>query len=212
MSKAGRSALVFAGTAAISAFAVLTWAVARSEPLWEADRALAQWVRAVHGPIATEAFRTATHLGGWTLVTLATIALVVWLLYMRHARDAAIVALIVIGGAAVSGLTKALVGRARPPAETAIGTLPLTASFPSGHTMASICLAGAILIAARRMQRPWRTIATVVAALLPLIVGVSRVYLGVHWGSDVVGGWLLGSAWIIAVVLLGSRWPAGGSA
>lgn len=73
-------------------------------------------------------------------------------------------------------------------------------SFPSGHAMASICLYGglAYLVWGFTYSRSARIAAAIVALLFTLTIGVSRIYLGVHYPSDIVGGYLLGAAWLAA--------------
>jgi undecaprenyl-diphosphatase len=113
--------------------------------------------------------------------------------------------------AGVIGLTivfKAALGRARPPLAQAVAAAD-GFGFPSGHaaTAAAVCGAAAWLCSA--LMRSWRvrTAVWAGAAMLAALVGISRVYLGVHWTTDVLGGWFFGILWMAVVI---SAWAAFG--
>lgn len=141
----------------------------------------------------------ATALGGYTVVALVTLAVVGYLLLSRHYRTTAMVLAAAAGGGLVNHLLKAVFGRARPeivPHLTTVGS----PSFPSGHAMlsAAVYLALAVLLA-RILRRRWAKIYVVSVGLATTgVVGFTRVYLGVHYPSDVLGGWLAGIAWALA--------------
>jgi undecaprenyl-diphosphatase len=112
----------------------------------------------------------------------------------------------VVGGGLVDTAVKLAVNRPRPqldhPLAHAIGK-----SFPSGHSMSSIITYGVLLLVFLPvLPRVWRMVATVLAVLLVLAIGVSRLMLGVHFVSDVIGGWILGLAWLTAVTAAFSIW------
>lgn len=140
--------------------------------------------------------RDITALGGWAVLGLVTISVVGFLALGRDPRSAWVVAGAVLSGVAVSQVVKAVVARPRPtvvPHLTAVAS----ASFPSGHSMLSAIvyltlgtLAAGLL--QRRSQRFW-VLGT--ALVLTFLVGVSRVYLGVHYPTDVLAGWTAGLAW-----------------
>jgi undecaprenyl-diphosphatase len=111
---------------------------------------------------------------------------------------------VIAGQAIASGLIKELVGRPRPELGLLAGLDP---SFPSGHTAgAAATLAAAAVVLGRGTSRRVQVALTGVAAGLAIAVGASRVLLGVHWFSDVIGGLVLGWAWFgLAALAFGGR-------
>lgn len=140
--------------------------------------------------------RDITSLGSTTILTLTTVAALGFLLLLRKRAAALLVLVSVGGGMTLSSTLKALVGRARPDL-VPHGDIVVTASFPSGHAMLSAIVyltLGALLaqfVAGRRVK----AYLLVCAMLLTLLVGASRVYLAVHWPTDVLAGWCVGAAW-----------------
>lgn len=145
-----------------------------------------------------EVARDITALGSHVVLTMVTLAVFGFLLIARKRGAAVLVAVSVGGGTLLSTLLKAVFGRARPDlVPHAVDVY--TASFPSGHAMLSAVTyltLGALLmrVQARRGERVY---ILAVAVAVTLLVGASRVYLGVHWPSDVLAGWCVGSAWAI---------------
>lgn len=156
------------------------------------------------------AMRDVTALGGHTVLTLAAILVVGFLLTVRARGAALLLAVSLAGGTALSVLLKDLYGRPRPDLVAHVVEVS-TPSFPSGHAMLSAVVwltLGALL--SRVVPRgPGRIYVLVAACALTLMVGSSRVYLGVHWPTDVLAGWCVGSAWAmgcwLAAVLLQRR-------
>lgn len=170
------------------AFAALAEEVAESETA-TLDLAVRTWALAHRAPVLDVLFRGATWAGS-TLRLVPAVALVAWWLWRRRGRGAA--AFVILAPAAASLLVvglKLLFHRARP--EGALG-LGLGYSFPSGHSTASAavaCTVAYVLVRERLAPR----IALVIAGAFALVVGLSRVYLDVHWATDVVGGWTVGA-------------------
>jgi undecaprenyl-diphosphatase len=127
------------------------------------------------------------------------------LLAIRKVTTAAFLTVAIAGGAIASALLK--FGYARPRPEVVAHLVEVhTASFPSGHAMNSAITyltLGALLA---RAQKDWRVrvYLLAVAIILTLVIGVSRVYLGVHWPSDVIAGWCVGGSWAV-LCSLGAR-------
>jgi undecaprenyl-diphosphatase len=95
-------------------------------------------------------------------------------------------------------LVKIEVARARPPLENMLIPLPAGYSFPSGHALAGVELYGvlAFLLVCELCVAWQKALVIVLAVALAVLIGVSRVYLGVHWPSDVLASWLIGGAWL----------------
>ena len=151
------------------------------------------------GPVAVEtAMRDITALGGFTVLTLVTVAVVGALAIRGHGRSAVFLAFAVGTGQILSHLSKTFFDRPRPDL-VPHGTEVLSSSFPSGHSMmaAVTWLTLAVMLARAEPQRRMKVYWITLAALVTVAVGVSRVYLGVHWPSDVLAGWMIGAAWAL---------------
>jgi len=139
--------------------------------------------------------RIFTALGEPTVLVGAGFLIALWLWWRGRGRFALMLLLVILVGRGITEVEKLAVARPRPNLEPHL-TVVKTWSFPSGHATSSmifyLTLARA-LTAGTRWLRP-----TVFAAvLLSLLIGVSRVMLGVHWPSDVVGGWAFGMLWVL---------------
>ncbi|CAN7326355.1 phosphatase PAP2 family protein [Phenylobacterium sp. LjRoot164] len=150
-----------------------------------------------------EAVRDITALGGFTILTLLTIVATLLLVFQARRREALIFATTIIAAQASSQLLKAFYGRERP-ALVAHGSYVYSHSFPSGHSAmaAAVFLILATVVASVEPRRRTKALIYGVAIVAVLGVGVSRVYLGVHWPTDVLGGWVLGASWALAAWLL----------
>jgi undecaprenyl-diphosphatase len=136
-------------------------------------------------------------------------ALLVVLALVRHAyRLAGWAAITMAGAAFLDTLLKSAVARSRPHFEHAVAVAP-GGSFPSGHALESFVGCGIVILAiAPAVSAARRRIAIVVAAVVVLAIGFSRVFLGVHFASDVVGGWIFGAGWLAATVAAFRLWRA----
>ena len=137
-----------------------------------------------------------TALGGMTVLTMLTVATFGYLLARGKKGMAILLAVSISGGALMSGLLKIGFARQRPDIVPHLVEVHTT-SFPSGHAMNSaiIYLTLGVLLARAEKDRFVRIYILSVAILLTLSIGVSRVYLGVHWPSDVIAGWCIGACW-----------------
>ena len=145
-----------------------------------------------------EVGRDITALGGATIVTLVVGSAAVYLFLRRKSHAAWLMLLAVVSGVVVSTVLKNVIGRERPSVGSDLTTV-ITYSFPSGHSMLSAVayLALGTMLARTESQRTVRIFFMTVAVLTTLLVGISRVYLGVHYPSDVLGGWTAGLCWAI---------------
>jgi undecaprenyl-diphosphatase len=148
-------------------------------------------------------FEDGTTLGGHTVAGLVALLASGFLFVARKPAAAMLMLASVCGGMLLNECLKAAFGRARP---TLVPHLveAQSSSFPSGHTMlaAATYLTVAGLLTRVVVRRAERRFILCAGAGITLIVGVSRVYLGVHWPSDVVAGWLIGTAWALACWLV----------
>lgn len=161
------------------------------------------------GPIwIEEILRDLTALGGTAVLTLATIAVAVFFLLQRKTGSTLYLLGAVGGGLLISSVAKEFFDRPRPDL-VPYGSMVYTASFPSGHSMmaAVVYLSLGVLVARALPQRRLKVYVLAISALASVLVGVSRVYLGVHWPTDVLAGWLAGVAWA-ALCIAGARFLA----
>lgn len=143
-----------------------------------------------------EAMRDVTALGGFTLLTLITIAVTIVLLAHRRRLHALILVLTVLGAQLTSAQFKHFYARPRPDL-VPHGVYVYSGSFPSGHSLMSAAtyLTLAVLLASLESRRSVKSLVFGLAVLLVAAIGFSRLYLGVHWPTDVLGGWCMGAAW-----------------
>lgn len=144
-----------------------------------------------------------TALGGVTVLTLVTLAVCGFLALVRHFRSLLLVLGSTVGGAVLNSILKAFFARPRPSVVPHLAEVG-SASFPSGHAMLSAIVyltLGALL--AQLTERRWvKAYVLGVAVLLTFLVGLTRVFLGVHYLTDVLGGWMAGLAWAVFTALL----------
>lgn len=147
-------------------------------------------------------FITVTQLGDPITVCLIAGGIGAWAMAHHSLRlvlsAAAIPATLMVG----YGL-KLLFERARPVLDLGYNLRLDSFSFPSGHSSGSMIAYGLLAyLAWQTLPAPWNIIAAVILALVPIAVGISRVYLGVHYPSDVLAGWLLGLAALVCVIFI----------
>jgi undecaprenyl-diphosphatase len=137
-----------------------------------------------------------TNAGGTLAMTVVATVATGWLAWRRQWAQAVLVAVAGIGSAILVPLTKNIVGRVRPTGHQLV--VQTNQAFPSGHALGSITVIGVVTAVALTMTHARRTrvILVTAATLFVILVGLSRLYLGVHWATDVLGGWLLGGAWL----------------
>lgn len=146
-----------------------------------------------------------TLLGNWPAVIGFSLGAALWLALSRHPRAALLLLGITLVGRFLVELQKLAVHRLRP--DLIEHLVPVKSlSFPSAHAANSMILW--LTIALLLPRREWRPAAVAAALVTTFIVGVSRPMLGVHWPSDVIGGWAFGAGWVLAMIALADRWPA----
>lgn len=153
-------------------------------------------------PLFDRAMLLASAFGSPGLMTLLCVVVVALLLQQKRRNDAGFFAFAVIGAGLLNLAAKAFFGRARP--ELWLSLSPRADySFPSGHAMGTMALACAVFFLARSIRL--RVLAGALGGAFVFIVGFSRLYLGVHYPSDVVGGWLASLAWSCGLHFIYSR-------
>lgn len=213
---------LLAGAAAVWAFLAVGGAVREGEPLALDERILLALRTPGNldeplGPRSIqEAMRDITALGGFTVLTLVTVVAAFAFALHRKGRHALVLVATVLTAQLGSDLLKELYGRPRPDLAPH-GVYVYSASFPSGHSMlsATVYLTLAMLIASLEPRRATKALVFAVAVLVMTAVGISRIYLAVHWPSDVLAGWCAGAvcallAWAALWRLEGGRTPDNG--
>jgi undecaprenyl-diphosphatase len=147
-----------------------------------------------------------TALGGFTLLWLFGAAGVIYLLMRRRRAEAAWIAASLIGSALINSALKSFFHRVRPDVVPHLVDVS-SASFPSGHAMSSaaIYLTLGVMLAETDPRPVGRMFIMGFMTLLSVAIGCTRVYLGVHWPSDVVAGWCFGATWAL-IVFAANRW------
>ena len=173
------------------------WVVHPQPPRW--DMAVLQWIHLHASPERDRIATWITDLGTWEGVVPVTTALVVYLLARRRSGQALFVLLSMVGAWLLNDAAKAFYGRERPALWNSASRL-MWFGFPSGHAMSSMALATVVTILAWRTRARWLVLA--LSALFVLSVSVSRLYLGVHYPSDVVAAWLASLAWVLGLRLV----------
>lgn len=142
--------------------------------------------------------RDLTALGGFTILTGLTLASIGVTLFLRKPKIAAIIAIAISGGMFLTAFLKQGYDRPRPDL-VPHGVIVTSASFPSGHAMMSavVYLTLGVLLARTQPSLPLRIYLISLSVIITMLVGLSRVYLGVHWPTDVLAGWTLGAAWAL---------------
>ena len=159
------------------------------------DRSVYETLYAGHRPALLVAAHIFTALGEPTVLIAASLVCALWLWKAGRARLGLVLLLIALLGRGLSEVQKYWVARVRPDMEPHLVVVK-TQSFPSGHASSSMIFYLALAIAVTAGTR-WHKVAAAAAVVLSLLIGISRVMLGVHWPSDVIGGWAFGMLWVL---------------
>ena len=158
---------------------------------------------AVHqlaSPLLTTVMRWLSFIGSTLVLTIGTIIVVVRFAMLKWGREAKLFAITMVGAGLLNVTLKLAFKRPRPVPFFNL-TAPETYSFPSGHSLTSACFFGALaaILTARIRSRRFRIITWIVCTLMFVLIGFSRIYLGVHHTTDVIAGFAAALIWILVV-------------
>lgn len=197
----GRLMAGIAATAVFVCLAYLAYYVGVHYPAF--DHSVAHTIRKLHSRFLMPLMYAATRLGDWQ-AKFAFVALgALMMARIRHFRDAALIVVSALGGEVVVLVVKGWLHRPRPPAPYMVSFIP-SYGFPSDHAFSAVAVYGLILYCMHEASEEWSTkvVTEVAGFFLITLIGFSRIYLGVHWTTDVLGGYALGAAWAALLVCL----------
>jgi membrane protein DedA with SNARE-associated domain/membrane-associated phospholipid phosphatase len=181
--------------------------VVNGDPLVLADSAIYRALQEIRSPVADAVMIGITELGDPKVVVAVTAVVFLWLAWKRAWHTAAFWLVAVAGASALNTAIKVTLHRARPDELLYSGWSAF--SFPSGHSTTNLVLYGFLAVLVARELRPAPRLSVALGALiLVFLIAVSRLYLGAHWFSDVVGGAAFGSVWLMLLALIYLRRPA----
>ncbi|HEY8175772.1 MAG TPA: phosphatase PAP2 family protein [Gemmatimonadaceae bacterium] len=186
------AAVALAGTYAFATFA----GHVRSGSTQAFDTAVLKWIAAHRTPLLDQVMLEITFLGTGTVVLMIVAISGMFLWLTKHKYSALLLLISTAGGLLLNNFLKAGFGRPRPQVFE-WGTTVVSTSFPSGHAMGAAVAYGTVAYLAARLQerRLHRVVTLISAAVIILLISISRLYLGVHYPSDVIAGVIIGLAW-----------------
>ena len=193
---------------AVIALALFGWI---AEEVLEADTLRFDYAvrNAIHSksfPLATTWMLRITSLGNWYVILPAAVLLAAFLVVKHRPHEARLLAVAMLGALMLDSVLKIAFHRARPSPYFGLDA-PRTYSFPSGHALITFCFVGFLAgIITLHLDAKWlRCTVWALAIVVIMLVGLSRVYLGVHYPSDVIAGYAAALAWMSAVGFVAHR-------
>ncbi|PWW33967.1 MULTISPECIES: phosphatase PAP2 family protein [Paenibacillus] len=195
-------------TAALSLaiFAIIALSISDNQ-IHRFDDTLITWIQGMESPSMTRWMELFTWIGsGLPVVAITLISMIVLYVFLGHRRELLFLGCVIAGSAILNTLLKLVFQRARPTIHRIIEATGY--SFPSGHSMTAFSLYGglAFLIWKHVPTTVGRIAIIVVSAAFILTIGMSRIYLGVHYPSDVVGGYFLSGCWLATCIWFYQRY------
>jgi len=191
--------------AALAFFAWLTDEVLEGDSR-QFDEVTRAAVHQLASPTMTNLMQGISFLGSSVFLTLATILVVVLFVKRKWQREAKLFAITMIGASILNTSLKLVFQRPRPvPFFNLLA--PESYSFPSGHSLASCCFYGALaaLLTAKMENRRLKIVTWIIGVTIFLLIGLSRIYLGMHYPSDVIAGYLAAAVWVSTMLVM-DRW------
>jgi len=172
--------------------------VSHGDPIVQIDRQVAVWFHQHASPTVTQVARTISFFGSVGWLTAVSIGLALFLVSRRDRLNASLVALVMLSGSTLNLVLKHFFHRERPVLENPLVTLS-SYGFPSGHTMGATLLYGLLaLLAWKNVRNRAARLACVAGACLwILLIGLTRIYLGAHYLTDVLGALAVGLLWLV---------------
>ncbi|MGC5774191.1 phosphatase PAP2 family protein [Paenibacillus pabuli] len=195
-------------TAALSlaVFAIIALSISDNQ-IHRFDDTLMTWIQDMESPGMTRWMELFTWIGsGLPVVAITLISMIVLYVFLGHRRELLFLGCVIAGSAILNTLLKLLFHRARPSIHRIIEATGY--SFPSGHSMAAFSLYGglAFLIWKHVPTAAGRVLMIIVSAVFIVTIGMSRIYLGVHYPSDVIGGYFLSGCWLATCIWFYQRY------
>lgn len=190
--------------------ATMTWlasevyeAVVEADGVSLLDEPLLEAMLGGRSPALDLAATAYTNVGGVIGMPVLAVTIMVVLALRRRSWTPVILIVAAGGGSLLMTVAgKDLIGRTRPSLADAVPPYEYSPSFPSGHSLNALVIAGivAYLLLLRQCSRTTRVLTITVATVFAATIGLSRVYLGHHWFTDVLAAWILGTAWLAVVI------------
>lgn len=182
-------------------FLYITHEVVKNDTFY-VDTVISQFVYNLRTPILTNVMLIITNFGGDYVIFLA-ITILIFLLRKKHKKEAVLLSFLLMMGLLLNLFTKSLIARPRPDISPLLD-LSASYSFPSGHAMNAFVfyMTLAYFVYHFTHKKTLSIIGTLLAVIIILLIGFSRVYLGVHYPSDILGGYIAGLGLFVTVILL----------
>lgn len=164
-----------------------------------ADTQILQAIRRLHTPLLDQIMVGITFLGQPSVLVVLSLSLGIWLLFQHRRLEATTLAIAALGAAGLNYWLKELFTRDRPALWDRVVDVRYY-SFPSGHAMVSVVMYGLIGYLLAKIFPRWRGLIFILTVLLVVAIGFSRLYLGVHWPTDIAAGYAAGLVWLIACI------------
>ena len=166
------------------------------------DESVRNYIHEFAAPALTSVMQLASFLGSTLFLIIFGVIIVIALYLRKHRHGAILFTITTVGSSLLIFVLKRIFKRVRP--EPFFNTiLPSSDSFPSGHSLGAFCFYGALaVILTARTDKVWlKILIWIAAAAMILLVGISRIYLGVHYPSDVVAGYAVGLIWVMTIAV-----------